>query len=310
MNWLTRAINFGEKVKKILKKRPSKQDTANSDWTSCCKGPVLKKDLEENLWVCNSCGKHHRITCRQRFDIFFGKNSYEILETPIPTEDPLNWKDTRPYKDRLKDAKKKTGQSCAAMIATGKINGIKITAGAINFEFIGGSIGAAEGEAIIYGVQHAIENQTPYVFFPCGGGQRMFESPIALANMTRTTLAINELKKNNLPYIVCFTDPTAGGITASFAMLGDIHFAEKGCLIAFAGKRVIQATVKEELSPDFQTAEFVEKHGFVDRVVDRKDLRKEIANLLEILLKRNSEVHSELSNETTRDLKPATKAAS
>ena len=310
MNWLTRAINFGEKVKKILKKRPSKQDTANSDWTSCCKGPVLKKDLEENLWVCNSCGKHHRITCRQRFDIFFGKNSYEILKTPIPTEDPLNWKDTRSYKDRLKDAKKETGQNCAAMIATGKINGIKITAGAINFEFIGGSIGAAEGEAIIYGVQHAIENQTPYVFFPCGGGQRMFESPIALANMTRTTLAINELKKNNLPYIVCFTDPTAGGITASFAMLGDIHFAEKGCLIAFAGKRVIQATVKEELSSDFQTAEFVEKHGFVDRVIDRKDLRKEIANLLEILLKRNSEVHSELSNETTRDIEPATKAAS
>ena len=310
MNWLTKAINFGEKVKKILKKRPSKQDIANSDWTSCCKGPVLKKELEENLWVCNSCGKHHRITCRQRFDIFFGKNSYEILETPIPTEDPLNWKDTKSYKDRLKDAKTKTGQNCAAMIATGKVNGIKITAGAINFEFIGGSIGAAEGEAIIYGVQHAIENQTPYVFFPCGGGQRMFESPIALANMTRTTLAINELKKNNLPYIVCFTDPTAGGITASFAMLGDIHFAEKGCLIAFAGKRVIQATVKEELSPDFQTAEFVEKHGFVDKVVDRKDLRKEIRNLLEILLKKNSEIHSELSNETSRDIEPATKAAS
>ena len=310
MNWLTRAINFGEKVKKILKKRPSKQDIANSDWTSCCKGPVLKKELEENLWVCNSCGKHHRITCRQRFDIFFGKNSYEILETPIPTEDPLNWKDTKSYKDRLKDAKKKTGQNCAAMIATGKVNGIKITAGAINFEFIGGSIGAAEGEAIIYGVQHAIENQTPYVFFPCGGGQRMFESPIALANMTRTTLAINELKKNNLPYIVCFTDPTAGGITASFAMLGDIHFAEKGCLIAFAGKRVIQATVKEELSSDFQTAEFVEKHGFVDKVVDRKDIRKEIGNLLEILLKKNSEIHSELSNETSRDIDSTTKAAS
>jgi len=310
MNWLTKAINFGEKVKKILKKRPSKQDIANSDWTSCCKGPVLKKELEENLWVCNSCGKHHRITCRQRFDIFFGKDSYEILETPIPTEDPLNWKDTKSYKDRLKDAKTKTGQNCAAMIATGKVNGIKITAGAINFEFIGGSIGAAEGEAIIYGVQHAIENQTPYVFFPCGGGQRMFESPIALANMTRTTLAINELKKNNLPYIVCFTDPTAGGITASFGMLGDIHFAEKGCLIAFAGKRVIQATVKEELSPDFQTAEFVEKHGFVDKVVDRKDLRKKIVSLLEILLKKNSEIHSEQTNETSRNIGPVTKAAS
>jgi len=299
MNWLTKAKNFGERIKKVLKKRPSKEDVENSDWTSCCKGPILKKDLENNLWVCSSCGKHHRISCRQRFDIFFGKNKYEILDTPQPSEDPLNWKDTKSYKDRLEQARKKTNQNCAVMIAKGSINGIQVTAGAINFDFIGGSVGAAEGEAIIYGVQHAIDNQTPYVFFPCGGGQRMFESPIALANMTRTTLAINELKKNNLPYIVCFTDPTAGGITASFAMLGDIHFAESGCLIAFAGKRVIQATVKEELSQDFQTAEFVEKHGFVDKVINRKDLSKEIGSLLDILLKKNSEVKSENSNETS-----------
>ena len=299
MNWLTKAKNFGEKIKKVLKKRPSKEEMENSDWTSCCKGPVLKKDLEDNLWVCNSCGKHHRISCRQRFDIFFGKNKYEILETPQPSEDPLNWKDTKSYKVRLAQARKKTNQNCAVMIAKGSVNGIQVTAGAINFDFIGGSVGAAEGEAIIYGVQHAIDNQTPYVFFPCGGGQRMFESPIALANMTRTTLAINELKKNNLPYIVCFTDPTAGGITASFAMLGDIHFAESGCLIAFAGKRVIQATVKEELSQDFQTAEFVEKHGFVDKVINRKDLSKEISTLLDILLKKNSEVKSDNLNETS-----------
>jgi len=299
MNWLTRAKNFGERIKKVLKKRPSKEDIENSDWTSCCKGPILKKDLEDNLWVCSSCGKHHRISCRQRFDIFFGKNKYEILDTPQPSEDPLNWKDTKSYKVRLEQARKKTNQNCAVMIAKGSINGIQVTAGAINFDFIGGSVGAAEGEAIIYGVQHAIDNQTPYVFFPCGGGQRMFESPIALANMTRTTLAINELKKNNLPYIVCFTDPTAGGITASFAMLGDIHFAESGCLIAFAGKRVIQATVKEELSQDFQTAEFVEKHGFVDKVINRKDISKEIGDLLGILLKKNSEVKSENSNETS-----------
>jgi len=310
MNWLTKAINFGEKIKKVLKKRPSKEEIENSDWTSCCKGPVLKKDLEENLFVCNSCGKHHRITCKQRFDIIFGKNAYQILETPNPAEDPLEWIDTKSYKDRLKAARKKTNQSCAVMIVKGRINGIEITAGAINFEFIGGSVGAAEGEAIIYGVQHAIDNQTPYVFFPCGGGQRMFESPIALANMTRTTLAINELKKNNLPYLVCFTDPTAGGITASFAMLGDIHFAEPGCLIAFAGKRVIQATVKEELSSDFQTAEFVEKHGFVDRVVHRKDLQKEISGLLSILLKKNSEVNSEDINETSDNIETFTKAAS
>ena len=310
MNWLTKAIKFGEKIKKVFRKRPSKEEIENSDWTSCCKGPVLKKDLEENLWVCNSCGKHHRISCRQRFDIFFGKNQYQILESPIPSEDPLNWVDTKSYKDRLKVARKKTNQNCAVMIAKGKINGIEITVGAINFDFIGGSVGAAEGEAIIYGVQHAFDNQTPYVFFPCGGGHRLFESPFALANMTRTTLAINELKKNNLPYIVCFTDPTAGGITASFAMLGDIHFAEPRCLIAFAGKRVIQATVKEELSPDFQTAEFVEKHGFVDLVVHRKDLKDQIGTLLSILLKKNSDVNSEITNETPENIASITKAAS
>ncbi len=299
MNWIKKTIGFGEKIKKILKKRPSKEEVESSEWTSCCKGPVLKKELEENLFVCSSCGKHHRISCRQRFDIFFGKNRYEILETPLPIEDPLNWEDTKSYKDRLKEARKKTGQNCGAMIARGKINDIDVTVGTINFDFIGGSVGAAEGEAIIYGVQHAIDNQTPYIFFPCGGGQRMFESPIALANMTRTTLAINELKKNNLPYIVCFVDPCAGGISASFAMLGDIHFAEPGSLIAFAGKRVIQATVKEELPQDFQTAEFVEKHGFVDKVVHRKDIKHQIGLILSILLKKNSEVNSEINNETS-----------
>ena len=298
MNWIKKTLQLGEKIKRILKKRPSKEDIENSDWTNCCKGPILKTDLENNLWVCEMCGKHHRISSRQRFDIIFGKNNYQVLETPIPTEDPLNWKDTKSYKDRLKAARKKTNQNCAVLIASGNLDGINITAAAINFDFIGGSIGSAEGEAIIYGVQHAIDNKTPYVFFPCGGGQRMFESPIALANMTRTTLAVNELKKNNIPYIVCFTDPTAGGITASFAMLGDFHFAEPGCLIAFAGKRVIQATVKEELSPDFQTAEFVEKHGFVDKVIHRKDLRDQITMLLSILLNKDSEVISD-TNETS-----------
>ncbi len=310
MNWLKKTFKFGEKIKKILRKRPSKEDVENSEWTSCCKGPVLKNELEENLWVCNSCGKHHRISCTRRFDYFFGKNNYQILETPSPVEDPLSWKDTKSYKDRIKDARRKTKQNCAVMIAKGYINGLAITAGAINFNFIGGSVGAAEGEAILFGAQHAIDNNTPFIFFPCGGGQRMFESPIALANMTRTTVAINELKKKNLPYIVCFTDPTAGGITASFAMLGDIHFAEPGCMIAFAGKRVIQATVKEELSADFQTAEFVEKHGFVDKVVHRKDLKEQVGILLSILLKKNSDINSELTNETSENIESHTKAAS
>ena len=211
----------------------------------------MKKELKDNLWVCSSCNKHHKINCSQRFDIVFGKNNYEILQTPIPLDDPLNWKDSKSYKERLRDARKKTGQHCAVMIVKTKINNINITAGAFDFSFIGASVGAAEGEAIIYGIQNAIDNQTPFVLFTSGGGMRMFESLIALSQMTRTTLAINELKKNNLPYLVCLTDPTAGGITASFAMLGDIAFAEPGALVAFAGKRVIQATVKEELPSDF-----------------------------------------------------------
>jgi len=299
MNWIKRVLHISEKIKKVLKKRPSKEEIESSDWTSCCKGPILKKELEKNLWVCDSCGKHHRISCRQRFDIFFGKNNYEILKTPIPKDDPLDWKDSKKYIDRLKEARKKTNQDCAVMIARGQINGISITAGAINFDFIGGSIASAEGEAIITGIQHAIDNNNPFVFFPCGGGQRMMESPIALAQMTRTTLAVNELKKNNIPYIICFTDPTAGGITASFAMLGDITLAEPNSLIAFAGRRVIQATVKEDLPENFQRAEYVQECGFVDLIVERKDLQEKISSLLSILLKKNSDINIKISDETS-----------
>jgi len=221
----------------------------------------------------------------------------------------LEWKDSKTYKERLKEARKKTGQKTAVLIAKGKINKIEVTVGAIDFSFIGGSVGAAEGEAIIFGIQHSIDNKTPFIFFPSGGGQRMFESPIALSQMTRTTLAVNELKKNNLPYIICFTDPTAGGITASFAMLGDLSIAEPGALIAFAGKRVIQATVKEDLPENFQTSEYVQKCGFVDIIVERKDLNKKIGTLLSILLKENSDISSKL-DETSEDFSSFTKAAS
>ena len=311
MNWINKIKKFGETIKKnINKKFPTKSERESSAWTSCCKGPILKTELEKNLFVCPHCNKHHRISSRQRFDVVFGKDNYEILKTPIPKDDPLEWIDTKSYKERLKDARKKTNQECAVMIAKGNLNGIEITAGATNFDFIGGSSGAAETEAIIYGVQHAIDNKTPFVFWPCGGGQRMFESPIALAGMTKTTLAINELKKNNLPYLVCFTDPTAGGITASFAMLGDIQFSEPGALIAFAGRRVVQATVKEELPTDFQTAEFLLKHGFVDRIVERKNLSKEIGLLLSILLKRISGVNSENNEQSTENTNTFTKTAS
>ena len=309
MNWIKKTLSFGEKIKTIIKKRASKEEIANSDWTSCCKGPILKKDLEDNLWVCPSCNKHHRISPHQRFDVIFGKNNYEVLKTPIPRDDPLNWSDSKSYKDRLKVARKKTSMDCGMMVVNTNIYNVKITAIASDFDFIGGSIGAAEGEAFLYGIQYAIENKQPFVVFTSGGGMRMMESLISLSQMTRTTLAINELKKNNLPYIVVLTDPTAGGITASYAMLGDIHLAEPGALIAFAGARVIQGTVREELPEGFQKSEYVEKTGFVDLIVERKDLRERLGSLLSILLKKNSAINSS-ENETSEDSRTLTKAAS
>ena len=309
MNWLKKTLRFSEKIKRIIKRRPSKDEIANSDWTSCCKGPILKKDLEENLWVCPSCKKHHRISPRQRFDIIFGKNNYEVLKTPIPQDDPLNWNDSKPYKDRLKTARKKTGMDCGMMVVKTNIKNINLTAIASDFNFVGGSIGAAEGEAFLYGIQHAIENKQPFVIFTAGGGMRMMESLISLSQMTRTTLAINKLKKHGLPYLVVMTDPTAGGITASYAMLGDINMAEPGALIAFAGARVIQGTVREELPEGFQRSEYVERTGFIDLIVERKDLREKISTLLSILLKKNSAINL-TKNETSEDIRTLTKAAS
>src|SRR5210317_409749 len=309
MNWITKIIRAGEKIKTAIQKRASKEEIAKSDWTSCSKGPILKKDLEKNLWVCPDCNKHHRIKPNQRFDILFGKNNYEVFKTPIPKDDPLEWTDSKSYKDRLKSARKKTGLDCGMMVACGNINNIKVTAVASHFDFLGASMASAEGEAFLYGIQHAIENQTPFICVSAGGGMRMMESLISLSQMTRTTLAINELKSNNLPYLVLITDPTAGGITASYAMLGDIHIAEPGSLIAFAGKRVIQGTVKEELPENFQTSEYVKKKGFVDLIVERKDLTEKIGTLLSILLKKNSVISTE-ENETSEDSQSLTRAAS
>ena len=309
MNWITKIIKAGEKIKSAIHKRATKQDIANSDWTSCCKGPILKKDLEENLWVCPECNKHHRIKPKQRFDILFGKNNYEILDTPIPTDDPLGFVDSKPYKERLKSARKKTGLKCSMVVATGSINNVKITAVASDFDFLGASIEAAEGEAILFAAQYSIENKQPLLICTSGGGMRMQASMISLSQMPRSILAINELKKHNLPYIVLLTDPTAGGITASYAMLGDIHVAEPGALIAFAGARVIRGTVKEELPEDFQKSEYVEKTGFVDLIVERKNLAEKIGTLLSILLKKNSAISTE-ENETPKNNQSLTRAAS
>ena len=309
VNWLQKIIKAGEKIKTAFHERATKEDIAKSDWTSCCRGPILKKDLEQNLWVCPDCNKHHRIKPSQRFDILFGKNNYEVFKTPIPKDDPLNWTDSKPYKERLKAARKKTGLECSMVVAEGSINQIKITAIASDFDFMGASIGAAEGEAFLFAAQHAIENKQPLLMVSSGGGMKMQESLISLSQMTRTTLAINEVKAAGLPYIVVLTDPTAGGITASYAMLGDVHIAEPDALVAFAGARVIQGTVKEELPEGFQKSSYVQKTGFIDLIVERKDLSSKIGTLLSILLKQNSVISSE-QNETSEDSQSLTRAAS
>ena len=309
MNWITKIIKAGEKIKTAFHERASKEDIAKSDWTSCCRGPILKKDLEQNLWVCPDCNKHHRIKPSQRFDILFGKNNYEVFKTPIPKDDPLNWTDSKPYKERLKAARKKTGLECSMVVAEGSINQIKITAIASDFDFMGASIGAAEGEAFLFAAQHAIENKQPLLMVSSGGGMKMQESLISLSQMTRTTLAINEVKASGLPYIVVLTDPTAGGITASYAMLGDVHIAEPDALVAFAGARVIQGTVKEELPEGFQKSSYVQKTGFIDLIVERKDLSSKIGTLLSILLKQNSVISSE-QNETSENPQQLSRAAS
>ena len=301
MNWLKKTLDFGQKIKRLLKKRPSREDMEESDWTSCCKGPILKKDLENNLWVCPDCNKHHRINPKQRFDILFGKSNYQILSTPMPPDDPLNFSDSKSYKDRLKSARKKTGLDCSMVIADGSINNIRLTAIASDFNYMGASIGAAEGEAFLFAAQHSIENSQPLLVVATGGGMKMQESIISLNQMTRTTLAINELKAKKIPYIVLFADPVAGGITASYAMLGDIQIAEPGALIAFAGRRVIEGTVKEELPENFQKSEHVQACGFVDAIIHRKDLSEKIGILLSILLKKKSGVKLDDNDKTSNN---------
>ena len=301
MNWLKKTLDFGQKIKRLFKKRPSRQDMEESNWMSCCKGPILKKDLEENLWVCPLCNKHFRINPKQRFDLLFGREGYEILSTPMPPDDPLNFTDSKSYKDRLKSARKKTGLNCSMIVADGSINKIRLTAIASDFNYMGASVGAAEGEAFLFAAQHSIENEQPLLVIATGGGMKMQESIISLNQMTRTTLAINDLKAKKIPYIVLFADPVAGGITASYAMLGDIQIAEPGALIAFAGRRVIEGTVKEELPENFQKSEHVQDCGFVDTIIQRKDLPEKIGILLTILLKKQSEVKIDDSDKTSED---------
>tara|TARA_B100000780_G_scaffold186388_1_gene130882 strand:- start:1275 stop:2204 length:930 start_codon:yes stop_codon:yes gene_type:complete len=297
LNWITKFIK--PKIASLFKKKTS--DSEHGLWTTCeCKNLIYKEDLQNNLNCCPKCGSHHKLSCDERFQIFFDEKKFKILQTPMPKDDPLKFVDNKKYVDRLKSARKITKQNDAVAIATGKVKNIQITVGAQDFRFIGGSFGAASGEAFIHGVQHAIDNKNPFIFFSCSGGQRMMESSIALMQMSRTVLAVNELKKHNLPYIVVLTNPTTGGVTASWAMLGDILIAEPKATIGFAGRRVIQDTVRETLPEEFQTAEYVKDHGGIDLVVDRQYLRDTIGTLLSVLLKKaETQANTDASNVIT-----------
>ena len=297
MNWISKFIK--PKINSLFKKRVLKSE--ETLWTTCgCKNLIYKEDLKDNLNCCPKCGAHHKLTCTERFETFFDNKEFNLISTPLPKDDPINFIDKKKYTDRLKLARKITKQDDAVAISTGDIKGISVTVGAQDFRFIGGSFGAASGEAFIHGIQHAIDNKNPFIFFSCSGGQRMMESSIALMQMSRTVLAVSELKKHNLPYIVVLTNPTTGGVTASWAMLGDILISEPKATIGFAGRRVIQDTVRETIPQEFQTAEFVKDHGGIDLVVERQYLRSAIGTLLSVLLKKTeTQANTDASNVVT-----------
>ena len=277
MNWLT---NF---VKPKLTALVGKRKVPENLWKNCpnCGNMMHHKDLFENLDVCNSCNYHFRMSAERRIKMLFGNDNFKKIELEKIQDDPLSFTDTKKYKDRLSEYRKKTKQDDAFILGSAKINNKRIIVGLMNFDFMGGSMGRAVGGAIVKGAQEAVKSNCPYLIFTCSGGARMQEGIISLMQMPRTVAAVEMLKEKQIPYIVILTDPTTGGVTASFAMLGDITIAEKGSTIGFAGKRVIQDTIREELPIDFQKAEYLQKHGMVDIVVNRKELKKTLSDIIE-----------------------------
>ena len=269
-------------VRKLVARR---SDTPENLWV---KDPdtgemIYRPDLEAALWVTPS-GRHMRIGPKARFDVTFDGAAYELITPPPTPDDPLKFTEGKPYRDTLNTARKATGERDASAIGVGAIHGQKAVALVQDFAFMGGSLGAAAGEAFIAAAREALKRDAPLVAFTASGGARMQEGALSLMQMARTTLAIQDLKAARLPYIVVLTDPTTGGVTASYAMLGDIHLAEPGALIGFTGPRVIEQTIRETLPPGFQRAEYLVEKGMVDRVVARKDLPATLASLLGTLM--------------------------
>ncbi|PHY14032.1 acetyl-CoA carboxylase carboxyl transferase subunit beta [Caulobacter sp. B11] len=263
----------------------SKRETPENLWVKCpdTGEMIFRPDLEAALWV-TPAGRHMRIGPEARFKFTFDDAVYEQLPTPSVVEDPLNFSDGKPYKERLAAARKATGEQDAMAIAFGVVGGAPAVVLVQDFAFMGGSLGMAAGEGFVAAAKAAQERQVPLVVFTAAGGARMQEGALSLMQMARTTLAINEMKDAGLPYVVVLTDPTTGGVTASYAMLGDVHLAEPGALIGFAGPRVIEQTIRETLPPGFQRAEYLVEKGMVDRVTPRKDLPAVLGSILKTLM--------------------------
>jgi acetyl-CoA carboxylase carboxyl transferase subunit beta len=271
----------------VRKKIPfiSKREAPDNLWHKCpsCQQMIFSKEYEDNLSVCPQCNHHGRIGPDARFDQIFDNGVFVPLPSPQVREDPLKFRDTKRYTDRMKEARSKTGEQDALINARGTIEGFKAVVGVQNFGFMGGSMGLAVGAAFVAGVDAAIADKCPYIIFTAAGGARMQEGILSLMQMPKTTVAIAKLRDAGLPYIVVMTDPTTGGVTASYAMLGDVQIAEPGALIGFAGQRVIEQTIREKLPEGFQRAEYLLEHGMLDMVVHRRDLRAELARLIDYL---------------------------
>ena len=277
MSWLSR-------VRSGIPFLPKRQSAENL-WHKCskCGTMVFAKEWEENYSVCPRCNFHDRIGPAKRFEQLFDAAKYELLPAPEVREDPLRFKDTKRYTERLKAARAANGERDALVNARGKIDGHKAIVGVQDFAFMGGSMGTAVGATFLAGIRAAIADHCPYVIFTASGGARMQEAILSLMQLPRTTVAIAELKEAGLPYIVVLTDPTTGGVTASYAMLGDVQIAEPGALIGFAGQRVIEQTIREKLPEGFQRAEYLLEHGMIDMVVSRGELKETLAKLISYL---------------------------
>lgn len=259
-----------------------KKETPEGLWYKCgsCKSIIPAQEHSDNLWVCVKCGYHERIGSNEYFQVLFDDNKYTELNAGLTSGDPLHFVDTKKYGDRLIDTQKKTGLKDAMRTATGKIDGLPLTVACMDFKFIGGSMGAVMGEKIARAIDYSIEHKTPLLIISKSGGARMMEAAFSLMQMAKTSAKLTQLSAAKLPFISLLTDPTTGGVTASYAMLGDFNIAEPGALIGFAGPRVVKETIGKDLPKGFQTSEFVLEHGFLDFIVPRTELKKKLGQLL------------------------------